>query len=140
MSSTRRRIVAATVASLLLATSAPAQTGDWQAVEKLKPGTLIYVKAQKRHACYFKSATPDELVCNEPRLVWHSRKKIPRAEIREVRVEPDSGKHARAGAGIGAGAGAAAGGAVGAVAGVPIGIVAGSMASIFRRGKVIYKQ
>jgi uncharacterized protein YcfJ len=108
------------LAALLLASSALAQTGDWQAVKKLPPGTKISVRAGHlfiRNTCFFLSATDDQLVCER---AVHARRRmivppIPpdavyeRSKIREVRLEHSDTANTLAGAGIGAGIGAALG-------------------------------
>ncbi len=147
------RMISAVLVVLLLTASAQAQTGDWQAVQNLKAGTRISVKAQKRYVCSLEHATPDELVCEAvlPRLTRQpSRISIPRGAIREVRLEPSQTKSGLIGAGIGAGVGAAvgassgtgsrgAGAFVGALGGAALGGLVGTIVPIFRRGKVIYK-
>jgi hypothetical protein len=102
-------------AVVLLASTAPAQTGDWQAVKNLPPGTRISVKTGHFFAntCFFVSATDDQLVCERRR-----RMIIPpvppeavyeRSRVREVRLEHSEAANTLAGAGIGAGIGAAVG-------------------------------
>ena len=110
-------------AVLLLASTAPAQTGDWQAVRNLPPGTRISVRSNHlfvRNTCFFLSATDDQLVCER---ALHSRRRmiippIPpeavyqRSRVREVRLEHGEDANMLAGAGIGAGVGAALGAGV----------------------------
>lgn len=110
-------------AVLLLASAAPAQTGDWQAVKNLPPGTRISVRSNHlfvRNTCFFLSATDDQLVCER---ALHSRRRmiippIPpeavyqRSRVREVRLEHGEDANMLAGAGIGAGVGAALGAGV----------------------------
>jgi hypothetical protein len=52
-------------AALLLASTAPAQTGDWQAVKNLQPGTKISVHSAGpfHNLCVFERATDEQLVC-----------------------------------------------------------------------------
>ena len=150
-------------AAVLLASNARAQTGDWQAVKALQPGTRISVRPNRsfvRNTCFFLSATDNQLVCER---VLHGRRRmiippIPtqavyeRGKMREVRLEHGEGVNSLAGAGIGGGIGAALGasanngpvtrgggafllGGIGAVGG-------GSFGRDFPviRGKVIYRQ
>jgi hypothetical protein len=108
------------LAPLLLASIAVAQTGDWQAVKNLQPGTRISVRSGRpfiRNTCFFLSATDDQLVCER---AVHARRRmiippIPpeavyeRSKVREVRLEHSEATNTVAGAGIGAGIGAALG-------------------------------
>jgi len=52
-------------AAVLLASTAPAQTGDWQAVKNLQPGTKISVHSASpfHNLCIFERATDEQLVC-----------------------------------------------------------------------------
>ena len=111
------------LAPLLLAAGALAQTGNWQAVQDLQPGTRISVRANHsfgRNPCFFLSANDEQLVCER---VLHSRRRmiispIPpeavyqRSRVREVRLEHSEAANTMAGAGIGAGVGAALGASV----------------------------
>lgn len=147
------KLISGMLAALLFASNAQAQVGDWQVVQKLKPETLISVKAGERYSCSFQKATLDALTC---RPVLHRLTKqpatltIPRREVRQVRLEPNQAKHGWIGAGIGAGVGAAVGASrstgprrgrwiAPALGGALVGGVIGLMVSIFRRGKIIYK-
>lgn len=146
-----RPVVSAVIVVLLLAASTPAQSGDWQAVQNLKPGTRIFVKAQKRYSCTFDHATEEALVCKVPRpFRGPSLVSLSRPEVREVRLQPNLAKHGWIGAGIGAGVGAAvgassgtgsrgAGAFFGALGGAMLGGLVGMIVPIFRSGKVIYK-
>lgn len=98
-----KRMIHCMFALLIAASSAQAQTGDWQAVSS----TLV--KAQRRYLCYVENATDNELVCkvHQPRSLRLSTLTIPRAQVREVHLLPNQAKDAWIGAGIGAGAGAA---------------------------------
>jgi hypothetical protein len=158
----QRRIITWMIVVLLCGSNAPAQTGgpgaqgqagDWQAVQNLKPGKLIRVKARGQYYCHFEQATEDQLECKTVMVIAGrpSSVTIPRGEIREVRLEHSLAKHAWVGAGIGAGVGAAVGAGtaevspgfgafVGGLAGVALGAFFGSLVSVFRRGKTIYKQ
>lgn len=155
----KRRIISSTLVVLLFGSSAQAQTGDWHAVESLKPGSYILVKAQHRYRCSVESATDDELICE-----GHQRRSlrlftlvIPRSEIYEVRLSPhpNQAKDAWIGAGIGGAAGAIAtgttsrtypgvnaffGGLAGAAGGALVGATVPIFQVIFQRGKVIYKR
>jgi hypothetical protein len=125
----------------MFGTTAHAQNRDWQAVQNLKPGTRISIKAQERYLCTFENASQDELTCEgvHPRVTRQpSRISIPRREIREVRLPPNQAKYGWIGVGIGAGVGAA-GGLVGVLGGAAAGGILGTMVPIFRRGKVIYE-
>ena len=107
-------------AAVLFASAAQAQTGDWQAVKNLQPGTKISVRSDHsfiRNACFFLSATDEQLVCER---AVHARRRmiippIPseaiyeRNRVREVRLEHSEAANTMAGAGIGAGIGAALG-------------------------------
>lgn len=159
----KQQIFSSTLVMLLLASSVPAQTGrssrqaqlgNWRVVQNLEPGTRITVKARKSYRCSFEYATQDELVCEGRRAFAIRRPSpfiIPRAEIREIRVQPNQAKHGRIGAGIGAGVGAVAGASqarsyrgthafFGALGGALFGSVVGMAVPIFRRGKIIYKR
>jgi len=116
----RTRTIPFLLTPFLLAASALAQTGDWQAVKLLRPGTRISVRSDHlfiRNTCFFLSATDDQLVCER---AVHSRQRmivppIPaeavyeRSRVREVRLERSEDANMMAGAGIGAGIGAALG-------------------------------
>jgi hypothetical protein len=144
------------LALLILASSAQAQTGNWQAVENIKPGSRISVKAEHRVRCIFRYATDDELVCKRiHRGLFRSAPPeiaFDRPSVREVRLEKSDEANAAVGAAIGAGVGAAAGasngngtltrgggalllGALGAV----IGWSFGSEFHVLH-GKIVYKQ
>jgi hypothetical protein len=133
------------------------KTDDWQAVQNLKPGTRVIVKAQRNYACAAEGATEDELVCevHRPRSFGSITVKIPRAEIREVRALPNQAKDAWIGAGIGGAAGAVAAGTnsrdypgfhafIGGLAGAGAGALVGATVPIFeyliQHGKIIYKR
>ncbi len=147
-------IIPSLLVVLMFASSAQAQTGDWQAVQNLKPGTLISVKVRHRFLCSLEHATENELVCEVPehRLSrLPPRITIPRGEVREVRLAHNQAKDGAIGAGIGAGVGAAvgantgtgsrgAGASIGALGGAAIGAVVGTTVPIFRRGRIIYKR
>jgi hypothetical protein len=126
-----------------------AQTGDWQAVQKLNPGTRISVRAQHRFPCLLEYATADELSCKVPdnRLIRLPYKiTIRRGDIREIRLESSQAKDGWIGAGIGAGMGVVLGASTGkrspipALGGAMIGGVVGTMVPIFRHGKIVYRQ
>jgi hypothetical protein len=155
----KRQIISSIVVVLFFEFTAQAQTGDWQAVQNLKPGSRILVKAQHRYLCSMEGATDDELVCegHQPRSLRLSTLTIPRSEIQEVRMlpQPNQAKDAWIGAAIGAGAGATAAASnsrtsrganafFGALAGAGFGALVGAMVPvfqvIFRHGKLIYKR
>ena len=104
---------------LLLIFAAPAQSGDWQAVRSLRPGTKISVRYQHsfHSMCLFQHATDDQLVC-ERILRGTSRVLIPaeavyqRDKVREVRLEHGDDANIAIGAAIGGGVGAAIGASV----------------------------
>ena len=153
----KRQIISSLLVVLFLGSNAQAQTGDWRAVQNLRPGARIMVKTQHRYPCVFISATEDELFCDAPQ---HGRLGLPlgmtfsRREIREVRTEPNQAKDAWIGAGIGAVAGAVVAGTnsrtypgfhafVGAAGGAGAGALVGAMVPIFQvvfhGGKLIYR-
>ncbi len=76
------------------ASGVAAQTLDWQAVEKIKPYTVVSVQTEKRTRCTFQRVTDDELFCQlDPKGVsFTGKRNLPlmfdREEIRAVRVEP----------------------------------------------------
>jgi hypothetical protein len=108
----KRQIISTMVVALFFGFTAQAQTGDWQAIENLKPGTRISVKARHRVRCVFQRASQDELACERfDRLFRTLPSKIvfDRQSVREVRLERSNEANAAVGAAIGAGAGAAAG-------------------------------
>jgi hypothetical protein len=151
------------LAPLLLASIAVAQTGDWQAVKDLPPGTGISIRSDHlfiRNMCFFLSATDDQLVCER---AVHSRRRmiippIPseavygRSKVREVRLEHSEAATTMAGASVGAGIGAALGASTnngtltrggGALLLGGIGaLVGGSFGSEFSvmHGRVIYRR
>jgi hypothetical protein len=155
----KRQIISSLLVALFFGFTAQAQTGDWQAVQNLKPGSYILVKAQHRYRCSLESATDDELICEGhlSRSLRLSILRIPRSEIHEVRKlpHPNQAKDAWIGAGIGAGAGAVVagtnsrdypgvhaffGGLAGAAGGALVGGTVPIFQVIFQRGKLIYKQ
>ena len=151
------RIISWVLVVLLFASSAEAQIGDWQAVQNLKSGTRILVKAKERYFCSFENASNDQLVCEVPRHGTLGRRSVAilRSEITEVRRLPNQAKAAWIGAGVGAGAGAVLGASTsktsrganaffGGVAGAGLGALVGGIVPIFQvlfhHGKVIYKR
>jgi hypothetical protein len=108
------------LAAVLLASTAPAQTGDWQAVKNLRPGTKISVQYGRpfHNMCIFEHATDEQLVC-ERILRGFSRAFIPpqavyeRKKIREVRLEHSDAANIATGAAIGGAVGAAVGAGAG---------------------------
>ena len=108
----KRQIISSMVVALFFGSTAQAQTGDWQAVENLKPGTRISVKARHRVRCIFQGATLDELTCKRSDRLFRTLSSeivFDRQSVREVRLERSDEANAAVGAAIGAGAGAAAG-------------------------------
>jgi hypothetical protein len=59
-----QQIVLFFFASLMAASGASAQTLDWQAVEKISPGTRILVKTQQQTYCLFQKASDEKLFCD----------------------------------------------------------------------------
>jgi hypothetical protein len=105
---------------LLLASIARAQTGSWQAVKDLQPGTRISVQGASRfHSpCIFEQATDEQLVCeyilHGPRRAFiPSQRVYERKKIREVRLEHSDAANMATGAAIGGGLGAAVGATAG---------------------------
>jgi hypothetical protein len=153
-----RQIISSMVVALFFGCTAQAQTGDWRAVENLKSGSGILVKAQHRYWCSLEGATDEELICevHQRRSLRTSTLRIPRSDIREIRALPNQAKDAWIGAGIGAGAGAIAastgsrtykgfyaffGGLGGAGLGAAVvGATVPVFQTIFQHGKLIYKQ
>src|SRR5450631_3391955 len=93
----RPRIFLFLSAAVLLVSTANAQTGDWEAVKNLPPGTRISVRSGHlfiRNTCFFLSATDDQLVCE--RALYSRRHMIvppippeavyERNRVREVRL------------------------------------------------------
>ncbi len=157
----KRQIVVWAISVLFFAVSVQAQTGDWRAVESLKPGSRVRVRtdAQRRIACSVEGATDTELFCevHVRRSLRTSTLSIPRSEIQEVRVlpNPNQTKDAAIGAAIGAGAGATGaainarvarganaffGGLAGAGIGALIGASVPVFQVVFQRSKLIYKR
>ena len=155
----KRQIISSMLVALFFGFTAQAQTGDWQALQNLKPGSYILVKAHHRYRCSVEGATDDELICEGhlPRSLRVSTLRIPRSEVHEVRRLPQSNqaKDAWIGAAIGAGAGATAaasdsrtsrganaffGGLAGAGLGALLGATVPVFQVIFRRGNLIYKR
>ena len=156
------RTVTLIVASLTFVSSLQAQTGDWQAVKNITPGSPTAVNAQRRYHCDFEYATDDKLVCTVYRRrpfgsPTSSAITISRAAIREVRTlpDPDLDRGALIGAGIGGGTLAVAAAINGGpnrgvaaffafLAGAFVGYIVGGMVPIFQvmfqRGKVVYKR
>ncbi len=100
---------------LVLASIAVAQTGDWQAVKDLRPGTKISVQYGHFHnLCIFEQATDEQLACDHvfhgPRGAFTPLERVyERNKIREVRLEHSDRANMATGAAIGGGVGAAIG-------------------------------
>jgi hypothetical protein len=107
----KMKIISLLLAVLMYGPGVQAHTGDWQAVEKLTPGTRISVRAQHRIRCVFQRATDDELACKRlyRSLALSSEIVFDRQSVREVRLERSDEANGAVGALIGAGAGAAVG-------------------------------
>lgn len=108
----KRQIFSSMLVILLFSSNTQAQTGEWQAVQSLRPGTRIRVKTLHPVQCVFQRATEDELTCErfyrviQPPL---SEVVFDRRSIREVRIETSDEANGTVGALIGAGAGIAIG-------------------------------
>jgi len=100
----------------ILAPGARAQTGNWQAVENLAPGSRISVEVGHRAICFFVVATHDALTCAPPRhrgFLFGPRKlTFPRQIVREVRLEHSEAADAAFGAVIAGGIGVTVGAGV----------------------------
>jgi hypothetical protein len=117
----RQRIFQSTLAFLLLMPGALAQTGDWQSVMDLQPGTTISVKAGHFFAhnlCTVQSVTDETLVCERIQRgpgAWRTSLAhvftYNRKSVREVRLEHSDEANTALGVAVGAGAGAAIGAA-----------------------------
>jgi hypothetical protein len=145
---------------LLLAPSALAQRGDWQAVKDIPSGTTISVKYGRffiHMRCIFQSASDDRLVCARilygPSAVFIPPEAVyVRKQIREVRLEHSDASNMAVGAAIGAGVGGALGAAgrgdtrTRVAAGLLVGgvgaVVGGLLGRDFpiRHGKVVYRR
>jgi hypothetical protein len=113
----RIRLIQPLLALLLCAWNAQAQTGTWQAVESVRPGSVISVRARYHIKCIFRSATDDVLICDSVRRglirLGPPEVTLDRKSVREVRLERSRGANELAGAAIGAGAGLAIGASAG---------------------------
>ena len=110
------RIILALLLPSLLASLAPAQTGDWQAVRHLQAGTKISVlsRSHLRNLCVFEQATEKQLFCEHtlygPRGTFGPAERVyERMSVREVRLERSDTANIVTGAAIGGGMGAAIG-------------------------------
>lgn len=151
----KRQVVSSLLSAGLLLASSQAQTGDWQAVQDIPPGSEISVKTQSGSArCVFENATDTELRCERrlgksPRSVTFDRQ-----GIRRVRLERP-GANAALGPVIGTGIGGAVGVAVTkdskdaetrVYAPLLLGILGGVVSGIIMKkfspvhGKVVYRQ
>jgi hypothetical protein len=161
----RLRILHPILAFLLLTPSALAQTGDWQSVMNLRPGTRISVKAGHffmPSLCVLQTVTDEKLVCeralhnphpflNPPsvQLCTYTRK-----TVREVRLEHSDESNSAVGTVVGAGLGAAIGasfspertGYAREGGALLLGAIGGVVGGVFGRdfpiahGRVIYKR
>ncbi len=152
---TFRKMLSSVLATLVFASSALAQTGDWQAVKELAPGTQISVKGGDffiHNQCTFREATDDRLLCAGmtpvvPVLVF------PRERVRQVRLERSLAARTATGALVGIGVGVTLG-ALGSdrsgttrggrmlIGGAILGLIGGAFGRIFPiiHGPVIYRQ
>jgi hypothetical protein len=160
----RQRIFQSALAFLLFTPAALAQTGDWQPVMELPPGTSISVKAGHFFAhnlCTLQSVTEETLVCERIQHGPGALRSSPahvftydRKSVREVRLEHSDVANTALGAAVGAGAGAAIGGSLSprrtgysrAGGALLLGTIGGLMGGVFARdfpivhGRVVYKQ
>ena len=151
-SNKKLRIISSVLVVLLFGSNVQAQNGDWQAVQNLKRGTRISVKARHRVICFFKTATDDELICKPPRLFFLGRAeaRFDRQSVREVRIKRNEENDGWIGAGAGAGVGAAVGVNTGtprggkAIVDTLLGAFLGGMVAgvvpIFHHDKTVYKR
>ncbi len=148
------RIFTSLLVFTLLASSAQAQTGDWQALENLPLGARISVLTRHRMPCILVRVNDHELICAPTRHRWFGPDTITfdRRSIREIRLPPPDGTNELIGIAIGGGAGAALGAArlnctgcrgAGALIFGMIGAVMGaqvSKRSPIVQGKLVYKR
>ena len=149
-----RKAISFFLVMLLLASNAGAQTGDWQAVKELPPGTPISVKGRDviiRNQCTFRAANDYRLVCEGmspmiPPLVY------PRDQVRQVRLERSNAAKVATGALVGIGIGVTLG-ALGSdrsgttrggrmiIGGGILGLIGGAFGRMFPvvHGPVIYR-
>lgn len=135
-----------------LVLSMPAQTNQWQNVEKLAPGTPISVVKRARQGCELVGVTDLELTCDQDIGQVTRRLVFLRDQVREVRLEVPEHNRMIAGALVGA----ALGGLLGLLAqqssdpetrgyarvyGIPIGALVGGAVGrhIHRHGAVVYR-
>lgn len=107
------RFVSLILVFQMVAASAQAQSGDWQAVRNLPSGAYISVKTHYRFPCVFRGATEDELTCGRNgRYIGEngsSGMKIARQGVHEVRFDHMDHGNPVIGALIGGGLGAVSG-------------------------------
>lgn len=87
-----------------------AQTDDWQAVQRIPPGSSISIKVlnhRGRHECELLTVTYADLSCDLQRGMFERRLNFLRAEIGEVRLEYPERHHMIPGAIIGGALGTA---------------------------------
>jgi hypothetical protein len=152
----RRQVISSLLSAGLLLASSQAQTGDWQAVQDIPPGSEISVKTESGSArCVFENATDTELRC-ERRLGTSLRSvTFDRQAIRRVVRLEHPGANAALGAAIGTGIGGAVGVAVtkdskdaetrvyaplllGILGGIVSGVIMKVFSPVYRR--VVYRQ
>lgn len=150
------RVIVFVIVSLLLQPTIRGQSGDWQAVEKLRPGDQVWVTTQRRLLCTVERVTDDELICEvHRRRIGLTTLTIPRSEVAQIRVfvKPNQAREAAVGGLIGLGAGAALGASsdnsrgfhalVGGLGGAGFGALIGAITAVgrlaFQHGKIIYK-
>lgn len=159
-----RRLTHCTLVLLLVLPVAQAQTGDWGAVQTLRLGSAISVKAVGRHRlrCHFDYADDEALSCEHiGRAISYSGSVeivVSRRDVQEVRLEHSDRANATDGAVLGTVVGSAIGGAAGGILkprgnGTTAAIgafILGGMGALFggafgkdfpvRHGKVIYQR
>lgn len=130
------------------------QSDDWRSVEGLAPGASISVVTRGRRACELIQVAESNLTCDRQRGMFDRRLVIPRAQIREIRLEETGHTHMIAGILIGAAAGALVGFVAagqssdpetrgyGRAFGIPLGAVIGGAVghNIHGHGAVIYRR
>lgn len=153
-----RKVMVFLIVSLLLQPSVRGQRGDWQEVERLRPGDRVWVTTQRRFLCTVERVTNEEMICEvHRRYVGFLTLTFPRSEIAQIRVfvNPDPGREAAIGGLIGLGVGTAIGAGngdglrgvnafVGGVGLAGVGALIGAMTATgrlaFQHGKIIYKR
>jgi hypothetical protein len=146
----RTRINPFLLAVLFLASSAMAQTGDWEAVQSLPGGTKIKVTLKNRPTfghCFVNQVSEDQLVCSFGRWPLSRSRVFLRDDIKAVYLAHNG---PAIGIAVGAGAGAVIGAATpgcyrGAMAFIDAGLLSipgwffGSVLDPFFHGRAVYR-